>query len=153
MDTNIGKRRSHHHTPTILFMNLINKTEVEQYISAPIYPFIFLHSFLHSFCFPSSALFFHLCQSYLWMGTGGSMARRTFISMKRQKIKTLGSHSSFQTSEVTAEEGNTLNTTHYWNSWISGEKIEGEMATDTLPVAACYMMYLKLRYCKVFILK
>lgn len=42
-----------------------------------------------------------------------SMARGTFISMKRQKIKTLGSHSSFQTSAITAEEANTLDTAHY----------------------------------------
>lgn len=40
MDTNVGKRRSHHHTPTILFMNLINKTKVEQYIFTPIYPML-----------------------------------------------------------------------------------------------------------------
>lgn len=87
------------------------------------------------------------------MGTGESMARGICISMKCQKIQILGSHRSFQTLTITAEEANTLKTTHDWNSQTPGEEVEGEMATDTLPVATSYTMYLKLHYWKDFTLK
>lgn len=89
------------------------------------------------------------------MGTGEITARGTSISKKHQKIKILGSHIlfPFQTSATTAEEANTLKITHYWNSWMPGEEVDGDMATETAPIAPSYRMYLKLHCWKVFILK
>lgn len=58
--------------------------------------------------------------------------------MKCQKTKILGSHSSFQTSAIAAEEANTLKATHYWNSPAPGEEVEGEMATHT---SCCSLLY------------
>lgn len=63
MDINTGKRRPYHHTPTILIMNLINKTKVEQYVSTPIYPML---SFICTVASTYVSLIFEWVQVKLW---------------------------------------------------------------------------------------